>query len=168
MVSVKVRCKSDFDVESYLQGRTESAMQRILDTGTQKALSLKKGSKDGIKYEIKKSDKGYTGKIYTEFGYAPFLEYGTGRKAELEHIGTTYTFKKTGYYFWYAPADAVRKQYSDSDYFEFEGEMYPMNAYMNGAKYVMVFEQNPHPFMRPTAFELENEIPNIVREEFNR
>ena len=147
-----------------------SAMNDLLSYGKDKALSNKKGNKDSslINTSITKTNNGYKGVIATNFDFAPFLEYGTGRKAELPHIGHTRTFKRSGFQFWYAPADKVNKQYSDRDYMEFDGEMFPMNAYMDGQKYVMVFEQSPKPFMRPTAMDLEENAPKIITESFRK
>ncbi len=133
---------------------TETGIQVALKDSKKYALECKSGSKNQnlILTELTKKANERIGKIYTNFSYAPFLEYGTGRKAEMPHIGKTRTFRISGFYFWYAPADKVIKQYKDDDFFEFNGEMYPMNAYMNNNKYVMVFEQESRPFMRPTAF----------------
>lgn len=164
--SVKFKTSKKNLVED-LDKSLESGMNKVVQHGKQVALQNKKGNKDEGLFltEVKKTGFGYQGRIATNFEWAPFLEYGTGRKAEMPHIGKSQTFKRTGFYFWYAPADKVMKQYKDTDYFEFNGEMYPMNAYMGGNKYVMVFEQEARPFMRPTAFELEDSAIKIIKDE---
>lgn len=159
-----------------------SEMPKKLETATEKssklvqktALEYKRGSSNVkmIPYEIKKASKTeIESRIYTDketFPWASFLEFGTGRYAEREHIGKTRTFIRSGFYFWYAPADKVKKQYQDTDYFEYDGEMFPMNAYMNGKKYVMVFEQKAQPFMRTAAFETRDQIVTIFKLEIKQ
>lgn len=162
-------------ISNNLINYTEIGIEKALNDSKTYALENKYGSKNQnlILIELTKKGQERIGKIYTNFSYALFLEYGTGRKAEMPHIGQSTTFRKSGFYFWYAPADKVMKQYKDTDYFEFNGEMYPMNAFMNGNKYVMVFEQEARPFMRPTVLyrhdlnleEIKKAIKNGIRRE---
>lgn len=139
-------------------------MDNLCSYTQKEAVSNLGGQDDDIKYDIKPTKDGYQGIVHTDFEGPAFVEFGTGRKAEMPHIGKTYTFRRTGFYFWYAPADKVSRNYKDTDYFEFDGEMFPMNAYMDDKKYVMVFESDPKPFMRPAFVELENNAERIVRD----
>ncbi len=158
---------------SELPVKTKEALEKASENTRDKALEHKRGmkSKDLIIYKIEvKGNDTFVSKIHTDehtFSWASFLEYGTGRYAEREHIGKTKTFFKSGFYFWYAPFDKVKAQYSDENYFEFEGEQFPMNANFNGQKYVLVFEQKAQPFMRPAAFETRKETVDIMRKELS-
>lgn len=153
-----------------LQNNLPKAMQKIMEHGQQTALDNKVGSKDKrlIPFIIEKDGDRFKGTLYTNFSFAPFLEYGTGAKAELPHIGKTRLFRFSGFECWYAPAEEVKKQYSDRAGIEINLQWFPMNAYMNGKKYVMVFSQSPRPFMRPTAFELEKSAVDILKQELRK
>ena len=150
------------------------AMEVLMQKAQEIALSNKKGNKnkDLIPFEIDNSGSGVIGRLYTDFEYALFFEYGTGQYAEMPHIGKTKLFKYSNFYCWYAPADKVGKQYRDDQFIEINNELFPMNAYIDGSKYVMVFSQKPKPFMRPTAFELESIASNLfaqaLREEIRK
>lgn len=142
----------------------------------EKALENKRGSKDKnlILTEIIDCSNGeIVGRVYTNkdlFSFAPFLEFGTGNKADgtLPHIGKTNLFKKSGMQFWYAPADKIKRQYSEGSFIELVGEQIPMNAIFNGKKYVLVFATKPYPFMRPASFSSRQENANLVNERIGK
>jgi len=130
------------------------------------ALSKKKGSKedDLILKEINSQSKEIISRVYTNFKWAPFLEFGTGRYAEMPHIGKSKTFMESGFRFWYAPASVVNKSYALTDFMVVDGVFYPMITQINGKTYVMCFEQKARPFMRPTAFYMrEKNIETIKK-----
>lgn len=137
-----------------------NAMEEVLKKGQELALKNKRGNKDQslIQYEIKNIKTGVEGRIFTTFDYAPFLEYGTGEKADgtMPHIGKTKTFKESGMKYWYIPKAVADKKgmiINSSRLINIKGELF----------YIMYATQ-PYPFMRPTAFELETISSKILAE----
>lgn len=168
MISASIKAKNNYDnILKNLEKSYPIAMEQIMKYAQEKALSYKNGSKNKemIPYEISNNGKEIIGRLYTNFEWALFQEYGTGQYAEMNHIGKTKLFKLSDFYCWYAPADKVKRQYKDNQYMNINGEMFPMNANINGNKYVMVFSQKANPFMRPTAFALEDQAVNIFTKE---
>lgn len=164
MISVSVKRKSNYNkVLNNIESSMPYAIEEVMKYAQNLALKNKGGrqNKTMIPYTVETQNKVVIGRLYTDFNWALFYEYGTGQYAEMPHIGKTAMFKYSNFYCWYAPADAVKKQYRDDEFIDINGEMFPMNAYMNGKKYVMVFQQKPHPFMRPTAFDLEDNATRI-------
>lgn len=155
---------------------TKLGIEDSLNNTQEKALDNKRGSKDKklILTEIIDCSNGKViGRVYTNkdsFSFAPFLEFGTGNKADgtLPHIGKTKMFTKSGMQFWYAPADKIKKQYSNEAYIELAGEHIPMNAIFNGNKYVLTFATRPYPFMRPAAFYSRQENADLVNERIGK
>ena len=138
-----------------LESKLPNAMEKLMQYAKEVALKNKKGNKDNdsILFEITVEGKEVKGRLYTNFDYAMFLEYGTGTKAEMPHIGTTKTFLESGYRYWFLPkevADSKGRQFSPQRLININGQLF----------YIMYATQ-PHPFMRPTAFELENKATSI-------
>lgn len=132
-----------------------NAMEKVMSFAKSEALKRKRGNKntDLILFEITMENNIITGRLYTNFDYALFLEYGTGDKAEMPHIGHTETFKKSGYKYWFLPkeiADDRGLKLNESRLISIEGNLF----------YIM-FATTPYPFMQPTAFELENNATKI-------
>lgn len=143
------------EVQQAISDGINQGMEDAMKHGQEIALSNKRGNKDAdsILYEISSENGVIKGRLYTNFDYAMFLEYGTGTKAELDHIGTTKTFLESGYRYWFLPkevADARGKEFSPERLINIKGELF----------YIMYATQ-PYPFMRPTAFELENSVAEI-------
>ncbi len=168
MISVTIKTKSHTKkFQRKLEDGTSKALETLMKYAQDKALSYKKGSKNKnmILYEINYKNSESEGRLYTNFDWALFLEYGTGTYAEMPNIGTSKVFIESGFKFWYAPAKSVEKDYLPTDFMVVNGIFYPMMTEINGEPYVIVFEQKPRPYMRPTAFILENEgIDLFVRE----
>lgn len=127
----------------------ESGLNEATKQTQKYALNKKVGNKekDKILYEIINDKNTIIGRVYTNFKYAPFLEYGTGKFAELPHIGTTKTFVKSGYTYWYLPVEKAERDLPNP------------TIWVNDQEFYIMFSQEPRPFMRPTAFERKN--PNI-------
>lgn len=159
-----------------LPGATKLSVEDSLKNTQEKALENKKGSKDTklILTEIIDCSNGkVVGRVYTNknsFSFAPFLEFGTGNKADgtLPHIGKTKMFTKSGMQFWYAPADKIKRQYSDSAFIDLAGEKIPMNVNFNGAKYVLTYATKPYPFMRPAIFTTRQENADLINEKIGK
>ncbi len=141
-----------------IEKKLPSAMEALMEFAKKEALKNKRGDKDSslILFEITVQNGEVTGRLYTNFDYALFLEYGTGTKAEMSHIGHTETFKESGYTYWYLPkelADSRGLDINSSRLINIKGELF----------YIMYATQ-PYPFMRPTAFELESKATKIFAE----
>lgn len=132
----------------------EEALKNIQST----ALKLKKGNsnEDLIPFVIIKDNNNLiVGRVYTDktvFSYASFLEYGTGTYAEREHIGTTKTFIKSGYAYWFLPVDKANRDFGSDRIIVIKGE-----------KFYIMYPQQPQPFMRPTAFQTRSETVDIIK-----
>lgn len=164
MIKAKIKRKSHIkNFQQTLKEAVPEAIEEIMQYAQNEALSNKKGSKDKnmIVYEINYQNNTSEGRLYTTFDWALFLEYGTGTYAEMPNIGTSKVFIESGFKFWYAPADSVEMNYTPTDFMVINGIFYPMIAEFNGKIYVMVFEQKPRPYMRPTAFLLETKAVEI-------
>lgn len=143
--------------------RTQAGMKNAMENVQEKALTNKRGSKDKrlIPIEFVDVDKRQiTGRVYTDkdlFSYAPFLEFGTGTKAELDHIGTTATFIASGYRYWLLPVDKVDRQFSPERIVNIKGELF-----------YLMFATRPYPFMRPAGFSSRQESADYINEEIGK
>ena len=154
MIHAKATIKINYckDYMKKIENSLPKAMEHVMQKSKQSALSKKRGSKEDnlILYELTKNGEKFEGRLYTNFDYALFLEFGTGIKAEMPHIGHTETFKKSGYTYWFLPkelADAKGKEFAPQRVINIKGNLY----------YIM-FSTQPFPFMRPTAFEMETSV----------
>lgn len=156
MLKCEVKIKSyTKDFTKKLVKKLPNAMEELMQHAKEVALSRKRGSKDEdlILFEIKVEGSKVKARLYTNFDYAMFLEYGTGTKAQMPHIGTTKTFLESGYEYWFLP-----KEVADSRGREFT-QKEVIN--INGKLFYMMFPQEAHPFMQPTAFDLEDKAALI-------
>ena len=96
------------------------------------------------KFYVEKTSAGY--RIVGEGKGIAFDEYGTGVNATKPHIGTSSTFIKSGYNYWYLPKD-VANQYNNgkrgtsghaSGHFMYDGSVWIKNNYKRIAKENMV------------------------------
>ena len=103
-------------MENLITGLVNSSklgMEDALKNTQEHALKNKRGAKDKrlIPVEIVDfSKEKIIGRVHTDknlFSFAPFLEFGTGIKADgtLPHIGKTKTFIASGYRYWLLPVD---------------------------------------------------------------
>lgn len=159
MFKCEIKVKSSkIDIIDKIEKSLPSSIEEVMKWAQDIALKNKVGNKDKdlILFEISVDNNGVSGRLYTNFDYALFLEYGTGTSAELPHIGHTETFKNSGYKYWFLPkavADSRGKEFSPERLINIKGELF----------YIM-FATQPKPFMRPTAFEMENNAVKIFAE----
>jgi hypothetical protein len=153
-------------METIIKKLPETAKLGVEDSlkNTQeKALKNKRGNKDEklIPIEILDFDKGkVVGRVYTNkdlFSHAPFLEYGTGTKAELQHIGQTKTFIQSGYRYWFLPVEKVDRQFSPERIIVIDGK-----------QFYLMFATKPYPFMRPASFSSRQENADLVNERIGK
>lgn len=164
MLSCKVKVKTKNNVVNRINQALPKAMEKVMESGQEEALKNKRGSKDKgiIPYEIKTQKDIVIGRLYTDFEHAPFLEYGTGDKADgtLPHIGHTSTFKASGMKYWYLP-----KELADVKGKEFTPQRIIV---IDGKQFYLMFATKPYPFMRPTAFFLEDKAIKILAEQIEK
>lgn len=163
MLSCAVKVKTRKNVINRISESLPVAMEEVMKSGQEEALRNKKGNKEKelIPYEITSQKDNTIGRLYTDFEHAPFLEFGMGNKADgtLPHIGKTATFKASGMTYWYLPkavADAKGREFSPQRLININGELYIMYA------------TKPYPFMRPTAFYLEDKAIKIIAEQIRK
>ena len=146
------------NILSELPNSAKSGVEDALKNLQKKALDNKRGSKDEkmIPVEIVDFDKmKVVGRVYTDkdlFSYASFLEFGTGTKAELEHIGTTKTFIESGYQYWLLPVEKVDRKFAPERMINIKGNMF----------YIM-YATRPYPFMRPASFSSRKENAELIK-----
>ena len=129
------------------------------------AIRLRRGNKnDGIEVEMINMENGKVkSRIHTNqdlFPYSWFEHYGTGRYAELDHVGTTKHFLETNYEQWFIPVDKVDRALN-----------YPIIE-IQGAKFYLAHGVKPNPFLQKAEFEkrIENledvkmEIKHMLKE----
>lgn len=137
--------KKLYKITDHLLENTEKGVEVALNESREYALSQKKGSKDKnlILTELAKKGNEVIGRLYTNFSYALFLEYGTGNKSdgEMPHIGITKTFKESGMRYWYLPVEKANQEFAPSRIITI-GE----------SQFYIMYATQPFPFMRPTAF----------------
>lgn len=159
MLSCQIKRKrTNKDIIKQIESTIPNAMREVMEHAQKVALKHKRGSKDSnlILFEIIIKDKEVTGRLYTNFDFALFLEYGTGTEAEMPHIGHTETFKKSGYTYWFLP-----KEVADSRGAEFSPQRL---VNIQGKLFYIMYATKPYPFMRPTAFDLEDSAIKIFVE----
>lgn len=166
MLNCEIKVKdSKVDIAKRIEQSLPSVMEIILKRAQEIALKNKRGEKsnDCILFEITIQNGCVSGRLYTNFDYALFLEYGTGTLAEMPHIGHTETFKNSGYTYWYLP-----KRIADE-----RGQSFNPNRLISikGKWFYIMYPTKPYPFMRPTTFELENNVlawfTNALKEKLN-
>ena len=155
-----------------LDNSVYTGVEEILKKGQEIALSKKAGnkSKELIKYEIHKTRKGTEGRIYTDFDYALFLEFGTGIKSDgtMPHIGRTLTFKESGMRYWYLPVDKAPRNFGADRIVLIHVKDRNGNYTNKVIPCFIMYAQSPIPYMRPTAFELENVANTILANEITK
>jgi len=146
-----------------LPKRNKTGVGYAMENVQEKALKNKRGNQDKRLIPIEFVDfdrREVVGRVYTDkdlFSYAPFLEFGTGTKAELEHIGKTKTFIASGYRYWLLPVDKVDRQFSPERIINIKGELF-----------YLMFATKPYPFMRPAGFSSRQESADCVNEEIGK
>lgn len=89
---------------------------------------------------VRSLNGGVTGRVFTNKEYAPFVEFGTGRKGD-----GTYPYKPEG----------VALTYRQTNW-----------AFMKDGELIWTSGQVAHPFMYPALSENKNKIKKLLREEY--
>lgn len=155
-------------MENLITGLVNSSklgMEDALKNTQEHALKNKRGAKDKrlIPVEIVDfSKEKIIGRVHTDknlFSFAPFLEFGTGIKADgtLPHIGKTKTFIASGYRYWLLPVDKVDRAFAPERMVNIGGELF----------YIM-FATKPYPFMRPASFSSRKENVDLINESIGK
>lgn len=141
-----------------LEPTAEDAMKEIMKEIQTLALQFKVGKKDitMIPFAVEVEGNFIKGRLYTDkktFGFASFMEFGTGTYAELPHIGITKTFIESGYTFWYLPVEKVDRDFGSNRI-----------VVINGKQFYIMYPQQPRPFMRPAGFQGRDIATDILQE----
>ena len=140
-----------------LTKKINEGLKRASDGTAEYAISLRRGNKsDGIiaeLVELKTNSIKY--RIHTQqdiFPYSWFEHYGTGKYAELSHVGTTKHFLASGYSEWFIPVSKVDKVLR-----------YPRIT-INGVEFYLARGVKPNPFMQKAEFETRPQTLDEVEE----
>lgn len=92
----------------------ENGVEEVLKNIQGCAIRLERGhNENGILIEMVEGATGQVkGRVYTDkkvMPYAMFEHFGTGKFAEMQHIGTTKHFIESGYTEWFIPVNKVNK-----------------------------------------------------------
>ncbi|MEG2311001.1 MAG: hypothetical protein RSB76_03330 [Clostridia bacterium] len=162
---IKISCKCTSKYNSKRIDNIIKKLPKVVGLGvenaiqeTQKyALHLKPGKDQGILFEMLNTDTNeIKGRVYTDtevFPWAWFVEYGTGKYAELEHIGTSKTFIESGFEYWFIPVGKVS-----------EALNYPI-INIKGTLFYLAHGVPARPYMRPASFERRDQnVENVEKE----
>ena len=140
----------------YLAKKVIEAIDRLAD----ERLSYDDNYKKSNKYEILSNGVRIYNDVINQSNehYSLILEYGSGLYAEKEHIGTTPTFKASGYMYWYVPEEEA------PELFEYPYERIETD---NGVIY-KVYGQTPKHIYEDAAKLAERNIARWVREYINK
>ena len=163
MIKIKIKNLDKLDKklktisEKLVESATEGVKKASENTGNY-AIRLRRGNKnDGIEVEMVNMENGKVKtRIHTNqdlFPYSWFEHYGTGRFAELEHVGTTKHFLETNYEQWFIPVSKVDRALN-----------YPIIE-IQGAKFYLAHGVKPNPFLQKAEFEKRMENLEEVKKE---
>lgn len=122
------------------------------------AIKLQKGNKEnGILVEMYENGK-QAGKVYADpdqfmsngISYLFFEYFGTGRFAEMEHVGTTKHFIESGYTEWYIPVEKVERRLN-----------YPVIT-INNTDFYLAHGSKPNHFLQDAEFETREQNKEII------
>lgn len=161
MFSVKVNKKKVSNLENKLKyvckNITPSVMQGVQSAikNTQTVAIRIRNGKGSILAELVNINSGEVkGRVFTDkvnFFWATFLEYGTGKYAQLPHIGTTPTFIKSGYEHWFIPVDKV------------DVRLYYPIVEIQGQQFYLAHGVEPKPFMTTAGIQTREENVKIIK-----
>ena len=116
-------------------------------------------NENGILVEmVETSTMKVKGRIYTSketMPYAMFEHFGTGRFAEMEHIGTTSHFLASGYTEWYIPVNKVERNLN-----------YPIKI-INGNQFYIAYGVKSNHFMTDAEFKTREQNRGMVQKRIN-
>lgn len=172
MIKFKCKIKNINKLDNKLQTISNKLAESVME-GVKKAsentckyaIRLRRGNKnDGIEVEMFDIESGkIKSRIHTNqetFPYSWFEHYGTGRYAELPHIGTTKHFLESGYEQWFIPFEKVDRPLN-----------YPIIE-IQGSKFYLAHGVKPNPFLQKAEFErrfdnledIQKEIQKMLKE----
>lgn len=139
--------------------QTEIGIEDVLKSIRGQAIKLEKGHNDnGILVEMFENGQ-ETGRVYAtpeEFlssgiSYLFFEYFGTGKYAELEHVGKTKHFIESGYTEWFIPVEKVQKPLN-----------YPV-ININGVDFYLAHGVKPNHFLQDAEFDTREQNKGIVK-----
>lgn len=161
-ISFKVKHKFK-KVDNFIKKLPEivkESIEEILKSMQIDAIRLERGhNEEGILIEIVNvSTKEIKGRIYADpdkfmsnnESYLLYEYFGTGKHAEMEHVGISTHFKETGYVEWYIP---VRKVERDLNY--------PIKV-INGQEFYVARGSKPNHFLENAEFKTREKNIKII------
>lgn len=169
MISCDIKIKHNFkNINAIIQKLPQTAKiitEDILKNIQGYAVKLEKSHKeDGIIVEmIDMSTKEVKGRVYADpskfmsngVSYLFFEYFGTGANAEMEHVGKSEHFLKSGYTEWFIPVSKVEKALS-----------YPI-VNIQGMDFYIAHGSKANHFMADASFKSRNENADIVKKKLD-
>lgn len=159
-VKVKHNYKKLNQISSKLPKIVHGSIEDVLKNVKGYAVKLEKGhNNEGILWElIDTSTNEVKGRIYTDkikMPYAMFEHFGTGRYAEMEHVGTTKHFIESGFTEWFIPVNKVEKALQ-----------YPIIT-INDMQFYIAHGTKANHFMTDAEFQSREENLEIVKKKIH-
>lgn len=141
------------------QLKEDIGIEELLKNMRLTAIKLEKGhNENGILVEMYE-DGEKKGRIYAtpdefmsnDVSYLFFEYFGTGRYAEMEHVGKTKHFIESGYTEWFIPVDRVPKKLNY------------IIININGTDFYLAHGMKPNHFLQDAEFNTREENKEIVK-----
>lgn len=138
--------------------QTDIGIEDVLKNMRLTAIRLEKGHNDnGILVEMYENGQ-QMGRLYAtpdefmsnDISYLFFEYFGTGRYAEMEHVGTTKHFIESGYTEWFIPVEKAPRRLG-----------YPI-ININGMDFYIAHGVRPNHFLQDAEFETREQSKLIV------
>ena len=169
-ISCNIKVKHNFkNINTIIQKLPQTATtitEDILNNIRSYAIKLEKGhNENGIIVEmIDMSTKEIKGRVYADpekfmnngISYLFFEYFGTGKNAEMEHIGKTKHFLKTGGSQWFIPVNKVEKTLP-----------YPV-VNIQGMDFYIAHGVKANHFITNAEFESRNENVEVVKKKIEK
>lgn len=163
MFNIKIKGINDLKrkisaIEKTLPKTIENSVEDILRQIRTTAIRLERGHhEEGILCELIDVSKNIVkGRVYADAKNFPFFifeHYGTGQYAELEHIGKTEHFIKSGYTEWFIPVSKVDRSLN-----------YPKIT-IQGQEFYLAHGFKANHFMTDSEFENRENNKEIIKEQ---
>ncbi len=162
MFSIKINKKSINNLENKMNSICKKITPSVMN-GVQNAIKntqtvairIRNGNGSILAELVNINSGEVKGRVFTDkvrFFWATFLEYGTGKYAQLPHIGTTPTFIKSGYEYWFIPVNKVDQRL-----------YYPIIE-IQGQQFYIAHGVEPKPFMTPAGIQTREENVKIIKD----
>ena len=159
-IKVKNNYRNIKKIERGITKAVTESLEEVLRNIRGYAIRFERGhNSEGVLCElVNTSTNEIKGRVYTDKNIMPFAlfeHYGTGEYAEMQHIGKTEHFLKTGYTEWYIPVAKAPRPLN-----------YPIVTF-NGAQFYVAHGAKANHFMTDAEFKSREENKDIFIKKLN-